>query len=48
MKTQLNHDLLGEDFRLLQFVPDWFVRLTRVKTCHEHEDYYDYDELADW
>ena len=45
---KIRDDTVSEDLYSLQYVLDWFVVETRVKTWYDKDAYYDDDELVKW
>lgn len=45
---KIRDDTVSEDLYSLQYVLDWFVVETIVKTWYDEDAYYDDDELAKW
>lgn len=45
---RIRDDTVSEDLYSLQYVLDWFVVETIVKTWYDEDAYYDNDELAKW
>ena len=45
---KIRDDTVSEDLYSLQYVLDWFVVETIVKTWYDEDAYYDDDELVKW
>ena len=37
-----------DDSTSLLFGPDWFVSQQQIKSWHDDDDFYDYDDITEW